>query len=85
MQRLLLISLLSFLSCLQTIAQVDFSHYVKQTADDEITIFFSGKMSDGWHVYSQDEKNGPTPTTLTISIVIGIDTEWEGEQTIDFE
>ena len=71
MQRLLLISLLSCLSCLLTIAQVDFSHYVKQTADDEITIFFSGKMSDGWHIYSQNEKNGPTPTTLTISSIKG--------------
>jgi thiol:disulfide interchange protein DsbD len=50
---------------------VDFSHYVKQTADDEITIFFSGKMSDGWHIYSQNEKNGPTPTTLTISSIKG--------------
>ena len=71
MQRLLLISLFSCLSCLLTIAQVDFSHYVKQTADDEITIFFSGKMSDGWHIYSQNEKNGPTPTTLTISSIKG--------------
>ena len=71
MQRLLLISLLSCLSCLLTIAQVDFSHYVKQTADDEITIFFSGKMSDGWHIYSQNEKNGPTPTTLTITSIKG--------------
>ncbi len=71
MHRLLLITLFSFLSCLQIIAQVSFSHYVKQTADDEITIFFSGKMSDGWHVYSQDEKNGPTPTTLTISNIKG--------------
>lgn len=71
MHRLLLIALFSFLSCLQIIAQVDFSHYVKQTADDEITIFFSGKMSDGWHVYSQDEKNGPTPTTLTITNIKG--------------
>ena len=71
MQRLLLIFLFSCLSCLLTIAQVDFSHYVKQTADDEITIFFSGKMSDGWHIYSQNEKNGPTPTTLTISSIKG--------------
>ena len=71
MQRLLLISLFSCLSCLLTIAQVDFSHYVKQTADDEITIFFNGKMSDGWHIYSQNEKNGPTPTTLTISSIKG--------------
>ena len=71
MQRLLLISLFSCLYCLLTIAQVDFSHYVKQTADDEITIFFSGKMSDGWHIYSQNEKNGPTPTTLTISSIKG--------------
>ena len=71
MQRLLFIFLFSGLSCLLTIAQVSFSHYVKQTADDEITIFFSGKMSDGWHVYSQDEKNGPTPTTLTISNIKG--------------
>ncbi len=71
MHRLLLIALFSFLSCLQIIAQVSFSHYVKQTADDEITIFFSGKMSDGWHVYSQNEKNGPTPTTLTITSIKG--------------
>ena len=71
MQRLLLIFLFSCLSCLLTIAQVDFSHYVTQTADDEITIFFSGKISDGWHIYSQNEKNGPTPTTLTISSIKG--------------
>ena len=81
MQRLLLISLFSCLSCLQTIAQVDFSHYVKQTADDEITIFFSGKMSDGWHIYSQNEKNGPTPTTLTISSIKGA--ELVGKLTAD--
>ena len=71
MQRLLFIFLFSGLYCLLTIAQVDFSHYVKQTADDEITIFFSGKMSDGWHIYSQNEKNGPTPTTLTITSIKG--------------
>ena len=81
MQRLLLISLLSCLSCLLTIAQVDFSHYVKQTADDEITLFFSGKMSDGWHIYSQNEKNGPTPTTLTISSIKGA--ELVGKLTAD--
>ena len=81
MQRLLLISLLSCLSCLLTIAQVDFSHYVKQTADDEITIFFNGKMSDGWHIYSQNEKNGPTPTTLTISSIKGA--ELVGKLTAD--
>ena len=28
-------------------------------------------MSDGWHIYSQNEKNGPTPTTLTISSIKG--------------
>ena len=81
MQRLLLISLFSCLYCLLTIAQVDFSHYVKQTADDEITIFFSGKMSDGWHIYSQNEKNGPTPTTLTISSIKGA--ELVGKLTAD--
>ena len=81
MQRLLLISLLSCLSCLLTIAQVNFSHYVKQTADDEITIFFNGKMSDGWHIYSQNEKNGPTPTTLTISSIKGA--ELVGKLTAD--
>ena len=81
MQRLLLIFLFSCLSCLLTIAQVDFSHYVKQTADDEITIFFNGKMSDGWHIYSQNEKNGPTPTTLTISSIKGA--ELVGKLTAD--
>ena len=81
MQRLLFIFLFSGLSCLLTIAQVDFSHYVKQTADDEITIFFSGKMSDGWHIYSQNEKNGPTPTTLTISSIKGA--ELVGKLTAD--
>ena len=81
MQRLLFIFLFSGLYCLLTIAQVDFSHYVKQTADDEITIFFSGKMSDGWHIYSQNEKNGPTPTTLTISSIKGA--ELVGKLTAD--
>ena len=71
MQRLLFIFLFSGFSYLLTIAQVDFSHYVKQTADDEITVFFSGRMADGWHIYSQNEKNGPTPTTLTISSIKG--------------
>lgn len=71
MQRLLLTSVFSVLSCLLTMAQVSFTHYIKQTADDEITVFFSGKMLDGWHIYSQNEKNGPTPTTLTISSIAG--------------
>ena len=71
MRRLFLITVLSFISCLLSLAQVSFTPSIKQTAADEITISFSGKMADGWHVYSQDEKNGPTPASLTISSIKG--------------
>ena len=71
MRKLLLTATLSFISCLLSLAQVSFTPSVKQTASDEITVFFTGKTADGWHVYSQDEKNGPTPASLNITSIKG--------------
>ena len=71
MRRLLLITALSIIFCLPSLAQVSFTPSMKQTANDEITVSFSGKIEDGWHVYSQDEKNGPTPASLNISSIKG--------------
>ena len=71
MRRLLLITALSIIFCLPSLAQVSFTPSIKQTASDEITVSFSGKIAEGWHVYSQDEKNGPTPASLNISSIKG--------------
>ena len=71
MRRLLLITALSIIFCLPSLAQVSFTPSMKQTANDEITVSFSGKIAEGWHVYSQDEKNGPTPASLNISSIKG--------------
>ena len=71
MRRLLLITALSIIFCLPSLAQVSFTPSIKQTASDEITVSFSGKIAEGWHVYSQDEKNCPTPASLNISSIKG--------------
>ena len=71
MRRLFLITALLSIFCLLSLAQVSFTPSVKQTAVDEITVSFSGKIADGWHVYSQDEKNGPTPASINISSIKG--------------
>ena len=52
-------------------AQISFTPSVKQTAPDEITISFAGKISSGWHVYSPTEANGPTPATFNIDKIQG--------------
>ena len=71
MRRLFLTTVLSSIFCLLSLAQVSFTPSIKQTASDEITVSFSGKIAEGWHVYSQDEKNGPTPASLNISSIKG--------------
>ena len=71
MRRLFLTTVLSSIFCLLSLAQVSFTPSMKQTTADEITVSFSGKIADGWHVYSQDEKNGPTPASINISSIKG--------------
>ena len=71
MRRLFLITALLSIFCLLSLAQVSFTPSMKQTAADEITVSFSGKIADDWHVYSQDEKNGPTPASINISSIKG--------------
>lgn len=70
MTKTLFTLLLSVLS-LTINAQVDFSTSMKQTAPDEITISFSGTMSQGWHVYSPTESNGPIPASFNIDKIKG--------------
>ena len=52
-------------------AQVNFKHSMKQTAPDEITIYFTGTIDKGWHVYSPTEKNGPIPATFNLDKIEG--------------
>ena len=52
-------------------AQISFTPSMKQTAPDEITISFTGKIDNGWHVYAPNESNGPTPATFNIDKIEG--------------
>lgn len=66
-----LFTLLMSVLALAINAQVDFTSSMKQTAPDEITISFSGTMSQGWHVYSPTESNGPIPASFNVDKIKG--------------
>ena len=42
-------------------AQISFTPSMKQTAPDEITISFTGKIDNGWHVYAPNKIEGAKP------------------------
>lgn len=56
-------------------AQVQFKPSMQQTAPDEITITFTGTMSNGWHVYSPTESNGPIPASFNVDKIEGAKVE----------
>ena len=69
MNRLYTVLTLILLSVLSARAQfgnpVNFTVSQKQTAPDELTVTFTGKIDKGWHVYSTNlPAGGPTSATL---------------------
>ncbi len=70
MKRLTTILLFALLAWLPAVGQmsnpVRFTVSQKQTAPDELTLTFTGKIDPGWHVYSTRlPAGGPTSATLT--------------------
>ena len=67
-------SLLTFFAILLATfanAQISFTPSMKQTAPDEITIYFSGTIESGWHVYAPTESNGPIPASFNVDKIEG--------------
>lgn len=76
MKKLYSVFLLLAIAC-AAIAQwenpVSFSVSQKTVGDKEIVITFSGKIDDGWHVYSTDVgEGGPTPATFNLDEAKGL-------------
>ena len=66
-----LLTLFAILLATLANAQISFSPSMKQTAPDEITIYFTGTIDNGWHVYAPTESNGPIPATFNIDKIEG--------------
>lgn len=43
----------------------------KATSENEGVIIFVATIDNGWHMYSTEEVDGPTPTTLTVEKISG--------------
>lgn len=73
--RRLLIFLLT-LGCLgvmyaQPMKPVKVTTSIKETSSTEAVITFVASIESGWHMYSTEPVDGPTPTTLTIEKISG--------------
>ena len=66
-----LLTLFAILLATLANAQISFTPSMKQTAPDEITIYFTGTIDNGWHVYAPTESNGPIPATFNIDKIEG--------------
>lgn len=67
------LSLLCFSLGLAAQNPVHFSVQQKQVKPDEVDIVFTGKIIDGWHVYSTGLGNdGPTSASLTTEKAVGV-------------
>ena len=66
-----LLTLFAILLATLANAQISFTPSMKQTAPDEITIYFTGTIGSGWHVYAPTESNGPIPATFNIDKIEG--------------
>lgn len=53
-------------------AQVNFTVTHQRVSPTEVDIVFTGKVADGWHVFSANlEPGGPTPTTFNLDKIKG--------------
>ena len=53
----------------------------KATSDTEGVITFVATIDNGWHMYSTEEVDGPTPTTLTVEKISGAQLEGKLQHT----
>lgn len=53
----------------------------KVTSDTEGVITFVATIDNGWHMYSTEEVDGPTPTTLTVEKISGAQLEGKLQHT----
>ena len=58
----------------QIVEPVKFSVSTERVSKDEIKVIFTGKIDEGWHVYSSDiPQNGPTPATFNLVDAVNIE------------
>ena len=58
----------------QIVEPVKFSVSTERVSKDEIKVTFTGKIDEGWHVYSSDiPQNGPTPATFNIVDAVNVE------------
>ena len=67
---LLTFGCLSFLHA-QPMKPVKVTVSIKETSSTEVVISFVASIEAGWHMYSTEKVDGPTPTTLTIEKISG--------------
>lgn len=74
MRKVLLLFIFSF-SCLVSFAQlmepVKVTSSFKVTSDTGGVLTFVATIDNGWHMYSTEKVEGPTPTTLTVEKISG--------------
>lgn len=59
----------------QPLKPVKVSSSFKVTSDTEGVLTFVATISNGWHMYSTEPVDGPTPTTLTVEKISGAELE----------
>ena len=59
----------------QPLKPVKVSSSFKVTSDREGVLTFVATISNGWHMYSTEPVDGPTPTTLTVEKISGAELE----------
>ncbi len=72
MKRYLLLLSFCLLSLFAAVGQVTFTVACRRVSATEVDIVFTGKIRDGWHVYStQVESGGPSATTFGVDRLKG--------------
>lgn len=77
-QRITTLAMTILLAILPALAQmfnpVSWTTRIEMTGDETGKIFFSAKIEQGWHVYSNDidPEIGPTPLSITYDVIKGV-------------
>ncbi len=61
--------------CAQPMKPVKVTSSFKVTSKDEGVLTFVATIDNGWHMYSTEDVDGPTPTTLTVEKISGAQLE----------
>ena len=74
--RVLILGIIIFLSHFSLFSQDDdnpvvWKHETKQLSDTEYELIITGKIHDGWHVYSQyTDEGGSLPSEFTLMMAL---------------